>query len=45
MLRILDHDDAIDPAAAAAALGITLTPLDEMLERCIVGRLAQPVTT
>lgn len=44
MLRILDHDDAIDPLPAAAALGITLTPLEDMLERCIAGRLAQSVT-
>ncbi len=44
MLRILDHDDAIDPLPAAAALGITLTPLEEMLERCIVGRLPQALT-
>lgn len=44
MLRILDHDDAIDPGDAAAALGITLTPLDEMLARCIVGRLDQAAT-
>ena len=44
MLRILDHDDAIDPLPAAAALGIALTSLDEMLERCIVGRLNQPST-
>lgn len=35
MLRILDHDDMIDPAVACAALGITLTPLDEMLRRCM----------
>lgn len=44
MLRILDHDDAIDSRPAAAALGITLTPLDEMLERCVAGRLIQPPT-
>lgn len=35
MLRVLDHDDAIDPTAAAAALGLALTPLDEMLGRCL----------
>lgn len=40
MLRVLDHDDAIDPAPAAAALGVTLTPLDEMLRRCIVPRVS-----
>ncbi|MGR8919016.1 MAG: NAD(P)H-binding protein [Gammaproteobacteria bacterium] len=39
MLRILDHDDRIDPAPAAAALGVSLTPLDDMLRRCVVGRL------
>ena len=42
MLRVLDHDDAIDPQPAADALGITLTALDEMLERCVAARLAQP---
>jgi uncharacterized protein YbjT (DUF2867 family) len=31
MLGVLDHDDAIDAGAAAARLGITLTPLDETL--------------
>jgi len=35
MLRLLDHDDAIDPAPAARALGISLTPLDVMLARCL----------
>lgn len=39
MLRILDHDDAINPWPAAKALGIPLTPLEDMLERCIAGRL------
>lgn len=39
MLQVLDHDDAIDPAPAAAALGITLTPLNETLRRCIGDRL------
>lgn len=38
MLKVLDHDDAIDPSAAAAALGISLTSLDEMLRRCISAR-------
>ena len=41
MLRVLDHDDAIDPAPAAAALDIALTPLDSMLERSIRHRIAQ----
>ncbi len=44
MLRVLDHDDAIDPAAAAQTLGITLTPLDEMLRRCVGERPAQDAT-
>jgi uncharacterized protein YbjT (DUF2867 family) len=35
MLRVLDHDDAIDPRPAATELGITLTPLDTMLARCL----------
>ncbi len=35
MLRVLDHDDCIDPHPAAAKLGIRLTPLDDMLRRCI----------
>jgi NADH dehydrogenase len=33
MLGVLEHDDAIDPAPAAEALGITLTDLDETLRR------------
>jgi uncharacterized protein YbjT (DUF2867 family) len=39
MLRVLDHDDAIDPGSAAAALNIDLTPLDQTLQRCVVNRL------
>jgi NADH dehydrogenase (ubiquinone) 1 alpha subcomplex subunit 9 len=35
MLKIFDHDDAIDATPAARALGIDLTPLDEMLRRCV----------
>jgi uncharacterized protein YbjT (DUF2867 family) len=38
MLDVLDHDDRIDPADACRRLGISLTPLDETLRRC----LAQP---
>lgn len=38
MLDVLDHDDAIDPLPAADHLGITLTPLDEML-RSVLGAL------
>ena len=37
MLGVLDHDDCIDPAPAAETLGITLTPLDETLRRCLAG--------
>ena len=33
MLDVLLHDDRIDPEPATRALGITLTPLDEMLAR------------
>lgn len=35
MLRVLDHDDAIDPHPAARALGIGLTSLDDMLAACL----------
>ena len=35
MLEVLDHDDEIDPSAACAALNIELTPLDEIIRRCI----------
>ena len=31
MLGVLEHDDEIDPAPAAASLGLELTPLDETL--------------
>lgn len=44
MLRVLDHDDAIDPGPAATALGIALTPLDSMLARCIRHPAAQDIT-
>lgn len=37
MLGVLDHDDCIDAASAAAKLGIRLTGLDDMLRRCIGG--------
>lgn len=37
MLGVLDHDDCIDPEPAARALGLALTPLDEMLRRCVAG--------
>ena len=35
MLGVLDHDDAIDTRAATNLLGLTLTPLDEMLRRVL----------
>ena len=35
MLGVLDHDDRIDPAPAAARLGLSLTPLDETLRRVL----------
>jgi hypothetical protein len=35
MLGVLDHDDRIDPLPAATALGITLTPLDDTLQRIL----------
>ena len=35
MLGVLEHDDAVDAAAACEALGITLTSLDETLRRCV----------
>jgi len=35
MLEVLDHDDQIDPAPAAARLGVALTPLEEALSRCL----------
>lgn len=41
MLHVLDHDDAIDPGPAVAALGLTLTALDTVLERCVGARRAQ----
>ena len=44
MLRVLDHDDAIDPSAAVAALGLTLTPLHETLRLCVKNRLVQDAT-
>lgn len=35
MLGVIDHDDAVDVGPACKALGITLTPLDETLRRCV----------
>src|SRR5262249_44517639 len=36
MLGVLQHDDAIDPAEACRRLGISLTPLDETLQRALL---------
>lgn len=36
MLEVLEHDDEIDPAPACRALGLTLTPLEETLRRCVL---------
>ncbi len=35
MLGVLEQDDRIDPGPACARLGLTLTPLDETLRRCL----------
>jgi NADH dehydrogenase len=35
MLGVLHHDDAVDPGEACRRLGIELTPLDELLRRCV----------
>ncbi len=35
MLGVLEQDDRIDPSPACARLGLTLTPLDETLRRCL----------
>jgi NADH dehydrogenase len=36
MLGVLEQDDRIDPSPACERLGLTLTPLDETLRRCLV---------
>ena len=36
MLGVLDHDDQIDPAAAARRLGVVLSPLDDALRATLV---------
>lgn len=41
MLDVLDHDDQIDPNPAASRLGVTLTPLDDML-RSVLKPLQKP---
>lgn len=43
MIKVLDHDDAIDPTTAASALGLTLTPLDETLQRCVTNHPSQSI--
>jgi len=35
MLGVLDHDDRIDPEPALKSLDMELTPLDDMLHRCL----------
>ena len=35
MLGVLDHDDVVDTRAATDLLGITLTPVDEMLKNVL----------
>jgi len=42
MLGVLDHDDDIDPSPAVRALGLELTPLEEMLRRCVGGSVEAP---
>ncbi|RIL04428.1 MAG: hypothetical protein DCC71_14235 [Proteobacteria bacterium] len=41
MLEVLEHDDAVDPRPACAALGIELTRLDDTLRR-VVARPGAP---
>jgi uncharacterized protein YbjT (DUF2867 family) len=36
MLGVLERDDHIDPSPACARLGLSLTPLDETLRRCLL---------
>ncbi len=35
MLGVLEHDDCVDPGPAQRSLGLTLTPLDTTLRRCL----------
>jgi len=35
MVGVLDHDDDIDPGKACEQLGLSLTPLDETLAKCV----------
>jgi NADH dehydrogenase len=41
MLGVLEHDDRVDVAPACERLGLTLTPLDETLRRCLTERPAR----
>ena len=36
MLGVLDHDDTVDTRAATHLLGLTLTPLDEVLRNVLI---------
>ncbi len=42
MLGVLDRDDQVEVRPALDALGLTLTPLDETLERCLDAQGAPP---
>jgi hypothetical protein len=35
MLGVLQHNDRIDPRPACDELGLSLTPLDDTLARCV----------
>ena len=35
MLGVLNHDDVVEPGEACRRLGVDLTPLDEILRRCV----------
>jgi uncharacterized protein YbjT (DUF2867 family) len=40
MLGVLQHDDRVDAAPAARALGIDLSPLDDALRECLASEEA-----
>jgi uncharacterized protein YbjT (DUF2867 family) len=42
MLEVLEENNRIDPAPACAQLGLTLTPLDETLKRCLLADGTSP---
>jgi NADH dehydrogenase len=42
MLEVLEHDDRVDPGPACARLGVTLTPLDTTLRRCVGAEAPSP---